>query len=201
MKPDPPFSAALDRALRLACEAHAGQNRKGSSLPYAQHLFAVALIIQRLGFDDEVVQAAMLHDILEDTPITPARLELESGPTVAALVRCCTEVKLDENGQKRPWLARKQEHATRLATAPIEARAIALADKLHNLVSMNIEIAAGRHDWRHFNADRAAWIATTRQSIELISQAEPRDTRLDLLASHALAALSQIETPPTAPAR
>ena len=57
---------------------HRGQTRKGSDLPYLVHPFAVAMILDRLGFDEDVVIAGLLHDAVEDTEATLGRSSASS---------------------------------------------------------------------------------------------------------------------------
>ena len=60
----------LERALRWAAVCHHGQFRRGSATPYFAHVMAVALILDRLGYDEGVVIAGLLHDVVEDTAAT-----------------------------------------------------------------------------------------------------------------------------------
>jgi (p)ppGpp synthase/HD superfamily hydrolase len=173
------MSPRLDRALRRAAEWHQGQTRKGSSTPYVQHVVAVALVLDRLGFDEDTLIAGLLHDAIEDTPTTRGQIEAEFGLRVAELVGHCTEVKTDDKGQKRPWLDRKTDQLAAIPDAPIEARAILLADKLHNLTSIRLDLAENRPVWSKFNADVAQvrWYYASA-----IAAAGTGDARLERLA-------------------
>jgi guanosine-3',5'-bis(diphosphate) 3'-pyrophosphohydrolase len=77
--------ATVRRAYRLARLAHRGQRRL-SGEPYIEHPVAVARILVGYRLDVETVAAALLHDVLEDTPLTRAVLVQHFGPTVADLV-------------------------------------------------------------------------------------------------------------------
>lgn len=157
-----PFSPFIERAIELASEWHDGTYRKGRwrppvfslpddepiRVPAMAHLTAVALTVQRAGFDDETVAAAFLHDSIEDANRTGERLrrdvlEAEMGPRVTALVLGVTEPKFDAEGGRMPWQARKDAYLDTLRTAPLEAAAISLADKLHNLWTTNESLAVG----------------------------------------------------------
>ena len=70
------------------------------------------------------------------------------------MVSHCTEQKTDAQGRKCRWIDRKRDHLSALATAPVEARAIVLADKLHNLISIEIALQEGRPVWTAFHAER-----------------------------------------------
>lgn len=143
-----------EQALRLAATGHADQVRRGSGVPYFEHVVAVAWILDRAGFEEDVVIAGLLHDLVEDTPTTLEEIKAQFGPLVAELVDYCSEVKHDEQGHKRPWIDRKSDHLKALDSAPAEARAIVLADKLHNLFAIQTDLAEGRPVWTSFHADR-----------------------------------------------
>jgi hypothetical protein len=64
------MSEVLEQALRWAAIRHRDQTRKGSSTPYFEHVVGVAMILDRLGFDEEVIVAGLLHDVVEDTETT-----------------------------------------------------------------------------------------------------------------------------------
>lgn len=149
------FSPTLERALRRCAHWHAGQSRKGSATPYVQHVVGVAWILDRLGFDEDVVLAGLFHDAVEDVEgVTLNDIAREFGPRVAELVRFCTETKTDADGRKRPWIDRKTDHIALLGRAPAEARAVALADKLHNLTAILVDLQDGRPVWSVFSARR-----------------------------------------------
>jgi guanosine-3',5'-bis(diphosphate) 3'-pyrophosphohydrolase len=194
------LSPTLERALRWAAVRHRGQVRKGSDVPYVQHPTAVAMILDRLGFPEEVVVAGLLHDVVEDTDATLDEVRAAFGDGVAETVRHCSEVKLDAEGRKRPWIDRKRDHLEALATAPVEARAVVLADKLHNLLSIRFDLEEGRPVWSRFNADRAQVLWYYRATLD---RCGPGDPRLERLARECRAALACIEAPdgpePTTP--
>jgi (p)ppGpp synthase/HD superfamily hydrolase len=191
--PTEPFSAALEQALRWAAVCHRGQVRRSGDVPYVAHVVAVAWILDRLGFPEEVLIAGLLHDVVEDTEATRAEVEARFGPRVAALVALCSEIKLDARGRKRPWIDRKRDHLEALATAPVEARAVALADKLHNLLSIQLDLIAGRPVWSTFHAGRAQVLWYYRTALERCAAGDPR---LDALARHGRDVLAAIEALP-----
>src|SRR5215210_6858982 len=107
MTPPAPWSQPLERASRWAAVRHHGQVRRGSGVPYVQHPMAVAWVLERLGFAEDVVIAGLLHDVVEDTDATLEQVAGEFGPVVAEIVGHCSEVKRDAQGNKRPWIDRK----------------------------------------------------------------------------------------------
>ena len=183
------FGPLSQRAIRRAAEWHRGQVRRGSGVPYVEHVYAVALILDRAGFDEEVVVAGVLHDAVEDTEATMGQVRDEFGPRVASLVGHCSEVKLDADGRIRPWAGRKRDHLSALSTAPSEAAAIVLADKLHNLLSIKLDLDEGRPVWSTFHADRAEVLAYYRGAIEVCAGKGPG---LAVLADACWAALAEV---------
>jgi guanosine-3',5'-bis(diphosphate) 3'-pyrophosphohydrolase len=148
------LTARLESALRWAAVSHQGQSRRASGVPYFAHLAAVALILERAGYDEAVVIAGVLHDIIEDTPATLADVETRFGPLVAEIVGYCSEVKTDATGAKRAWIDRKRDHLVAMRQAPSNAKAVILADKLHNLISIEADLCNGFDVWSAFHAPR-----------------------------------------------
>jgi (p)ppGpp synthase/HD superfamily hydrolase len=172
------FSTRLEAAIRRAAWAHRGQSRKGSDLPYLVHPFSVAMILDRLRFPEDVVIAGLLHDVVEDSGATLDEIGSEFGPDVALWVGCCSEAKTDVSGAKRPWIDRKRDYLLALRFAPAEAKAVALADKLHNLVSIRHDLLAGADVWSLFSAGRDDVLRFHHSAIEEIGHGEPGLSRL-----------------------
>lgn len=149
------ISPLVERALRFAAQAHAAQRRKADNTPYIAHPVAVAMMLQQLGCADTVVAAALLHDTVEDTPVTQAQIAAEFGPEVAGLVAACTEPD-----KALAWERRKAHTIAEARTAPLPVRLILAADKLHTLRQMQaLEQARGAAAWATFRRDkpRQAW--------------------------------------------
>jgi len=101
--------------------------RKGSGIPYIYHPMEVALCVAKMTTDQEVIAAAYLHDVLEDTSATPEQLRLHFGNRVLELVQAETEDK------KKTWKERKEHTIRHLPGASYEVKLLTLADKLSNL--------------------------------------------------------------------
>lgn len=145
----------IDRALRLAVEAHARQNRKGTSIPYITHPMGVALLLARAGASDDVIAAGLLHDTVEDCSISLEQIAHEFGLWTAVIVGGCTEPD-----KELPWELRKQNKMHALRTAPPEVKLVVCADKLHNVRAMREDYeAAGDQLWLRFNRgrDQQSW--------------------------------------------
>jgi (p)ppGpp synthase/HD superfamily hydrolase len=169
------YSPLVERALRVAAAAHRDQTRKASTLPYLTHPASVALLLARAGIDDDcVLAAALLHDVVEDTAYDLAQLRAEFPASVIEYVAAASERKLDDAGRKRSWRERKTEHLATIVTACWQARAIILADKLHNLGSMLYDLDEGAELWTRFNAGPEEIIWYHRAIIAAASQEDPR---------------------------
>jgi GTP diphosphokinase / guanosine-3',5'-bis(diphosphate) 3'-diphosphatase len=117
-------SPLLEGAYRMAYEAHEGaRDKDGTGI---EHPVEVARILAEHGFDEKVVAAALLHDVIEDTETSPEEIEERFGHEVAELVREMTE---DESIE--PYEARKAEHRRRV-TRDHRVAAIYAADKIAN---------------------------------------------------------------------
>jgi (p)ppGpp synthase/HD superfamily hydrolase len=123
-------SALIRDALETAQVAHAGQIRNGSGgMPYIEHPMAVAELLAEHGVeDDEVLAAALLHDVVEDSYMTVTDLRQRFGERVAALVDA-----LSDDESIGSYRERKDEHRGRVAAAAGDALAIYGADKLTNI--------------------------------------------------------------------
>lgn len=127
------------RALVLATEKHRGQTRKDAQrTPYIEHPVALATVLWEAGIHDaEVIAAAILHDVLEDTATT--RDELESfGDEVADIVAHVTDDK------RRTKAERKQAQVQHAGQLPQPAKLVKLADKICNLRDI---ARSPPHDW------------------------------------------------------
>ncbi|MBY4641729.1 HD domain-containing protein [Gluconacetobacter entanii] len=129
------------RAAAFAAVAHGkiNQRRKYTDEPYIVHPWRVARTVRQAGARDEVVAAAWLHDVVEDTPVTLVEIEAEFGPDVAALVEMVTDVSRPEDGNRK---ARKALDRAHLARASAEGQTIKLADLIDNTETI-VEHAPG----------------------------------------------------------
>lgn len=135
MSSTPGIDAAVERsdllreALETARKAHAGQLRRGSDgRPYIDHPLAVAEHLYQLGCRDEVLAAAILHDVVEKSEIESSELRQRFGDAVADLVEALTEDESIEDYEER-----KREHRQRVGQIGGDAVAIFAADKLTNV--------------------------------------------------------------------
>ncbi len=122
------------QAYRFAAEAHRGQSVPGSRRPYIVHPTLVAMEIIALlsiepGWDgDLALQAALLHDVLEDTEAGADEIEKRFGRAVADGVRALTKSRQIADDRKR-----LEENLARIRKQPWEIWLVKLADRLTNL--------------------------------------------------------------------
>ena len=135
--------AVLVRAWRVGAEAHAGQTRK-SGEPYITHPVAAATILAEQGVDVETLVAAILHDTIEDTPLTRDDIAAQFGQTVAELVEGVT--KLDKlHFRDRQEAAAESFRKMMLAMArDLRVILIKLADRLHNMRTLGAQSVEAR---------------------------------------------------------
>lgn len=126
--------AAIERAFSLGQKAHLGQKRK-SGEPYFTHPVAVAHILADLGGDRDTIIAGLLHDTVEDTPLTIGEIEREFGPTVAQLIDGVTKLENVDVADK-PGLDQQIETLRKMFTLmqkDVRIMVIKLADRMHNM--------------------------------------------------------------------
>lgn len=132
----------LQSALEFAIKAHAGQWRDGGSpLPYATHPVEVVANLRYVGgiTDEELLTAAFLHDVLEETDTTPAQIGKAFGKRVRSLVESVTRYEPTEEERKGLTEEAVYDLRSRLLLEEIagmstDAQAIKLADRLSNVV-------------------------------------------------------------------
>jgi guanosine-3',5'-bis(diphosphate) 3'-pyrophosphohydrolase len=131
--PDDPVSARLLAAAHFAAVAHRAQRRKGEAQdPYINHPLEVAHLLASVGgvTDPMTLLAAILHDTVEDTDVTPADLVARFGQAVADVV---AEVTDDKSLPKAERKRLQVEHGPHLSAA---AKRVKLADKICNITSI-----------------------------------------------------------------
>lgn len=147
-------------AIKFAAEAHDGQLRKGTNVPYIVHPLEVAAIVATLTDDVDVLCAAVLHDTVEDTVVSLDDVKAVFGERVAALVADESEDKRKGQDKRETWRIRKEENLEHLQTASGEALLICLGDKLSNIRAIyNDYSKIGDELWKRFNAgpEDIAW--------------------------------------------
>jgi RelA/SpoT family (p)ppGpp synthetase len=133
----------LNRAYVYAMKAHGSQTR-ASGDPYFSHPLEVAAILTDLKLDDATIVAALLHDTIEDTEATRAEIDQIFGPEIGALVEGLTKLKRLELVSRE---AKQAENLRKLLLAiadDVRVLLIKLADRLHNMRTLEFVPPASR---------------------------------------------------------
>ena len=155
----------LSNALALAVQAHEGQVRKSTTIPYISHPMAVSAIALEFGASEDQAIAALLHDAIEDGGIKYVDLISDQfGPYVLGLVQGCTDGIPDNAGKKIDWLERKTPYLAHLEKADDEVLLVSCSDKLHNARAIvNDLINEGPSVFDRFNATKIQTLWYYRQ--------------------------------------
>lgn len=147
------------RAIKFVAEAHSGQYRKGTNIPYISHLMNVMKILCETGCEKEVITAGILHDVVEDTSVTIEQVERIFGNRVATLVKDASEPDHLRQGldAKISWRLRKQHTIDFISReASLDQLIVACADKLDNIEAIRQDaISKGEKVWERFNVPKA----------------------------------------------
>lgn len=134
----------LNRAYVYAMMAH-GEQKRASGDPYFSHPLEVAAILTNLKLDDATIVAALLHDTIEDTESTRTEIDQMFGQEIGALVEGLTKLKRLELVSRE---AKQAENLRKLLLAiadDVRVLLIKLADRLHNMRTLEFVPPASRH--------------------------------------------------------
>ncbi|MCC6594120.1 MAG: bifunctional (p)ppGpp synthetase/guanosine-3',5'-bis(diphosphate) 3'-pyrophosphohydrolase [Xanthomonadales bacterium] len=133
----------VERAFAFSERAHRGQNRKSGD-PYITHPVAVARILAEMHLDAETLQAAILHDTIEDTSVTKNTLLADFGETVADLVDGVTKLDKVQFASRETATAESFRKMLLAMARDLRVILIKLADRLHNMRTLESMSADGR---------------------------------------------------------
>lgn len=158
------MSIRRDRAYAFCIAAHAavGQKRKYTGEPYALHPIEVSKLIEEkvVGATEEMLIAALLHDVVEDTAITLDLIAAQFGLIVASYVEQLTDVSRPQDGNRA---ARKALDCAHLADASPEAKTIKLADLISNSRSIR----------EHDPEFAKVYLAEKRELLKVLQEGDP----------------------------
>lgn len=161
----------LEKAIRFATVHHAGQLRKGTTVPYILHPLETMQILRTMGADTNLLMAGVLHDTIEDTEATFNDIVEQFGTDVAELVSAHSEDK------SKTWEERKTAAIAHLHHAGSRLKMLVMADKVANLRSMVSDYRiCGEQLWQRFNApkEQQAWYYSGIQDALREMQNDPR---------------------------
>jgi (p)ppGpp synthase/HD superfamily hydrolase len=170
----------LKRALDHASVWHRDQKRKypDVDVPYVSHIAGVVSILARHGFDEEVLAAGALHDVVEDCGVSYDELTRLFGARVSDLV--CA---VSEEDKALPWEERKTRYLERFARSPWDAQAVGIADKIDNFVS--IVVCAREHGdpWSMLKRGKATQMQRFEAFARVVAALPPHPLCAELEAS------------------
>ena len=152
----------VSEAILFAVKAHDGMRRKKSNAPYILHPMEAAVIVGTMTDDQNLIAAAALHDVVEDSGITIEEIAEKFGERVRELVKSETEDKRADLPPSETWRIRKEESLSVLKKTDDEGVLMVwLGDKLANMRSIYRDWKAeGDAMWQRFNqknVDEQAW--------------------------------------------
>ena len=153
-------------AIEFAAKAHDGMVRKKDKTPYILHPLEAAVIVSTMTSNQDVISAAVLHDVVEDTGITIEEIEEKFGARVKALVESETEEKRADLPPENTWRIRKEESLEALSNCgDTDVLMLWLGDKLANMRSFYRIWRNEREDmWQSFNQkdpEQQCWYYST----------------------------------------
>ncbi|MCG7272742.1 Bifunctional (p)ppGpp synthase/hydrolase SpoT [Corynebacterium afermentans subsp. afermentans] len=167
----PVASPRLIQAINTAAWAHRDHVRKGTDIPYVSHVFGVMQLVSQVTDDEDVLVAALFHDILEDVPeeYSPQRMAEEFGDRVVELVRGVTK-----DSTLSSWQDRSDAYLAHLREADDGSVLISAADKLHNLLSIHADLdELGDELWGRFNSGKERQLWWYRSVADLVQERLP----------------------------
>jgi (p)ppGpp synthase/HD superfamily hydrolase len=178
----PLLTSRFDAALHYATRHHALQLRKGTPVPYAAHLLAVASLVLEMHGDEDEAIGGLLHDVVEDGGGRAALAEIEAafGPAVAEIVRANSDTLDPKDGAPSGgagWYRRKRAYIDAFPTKSPAALRVSLADKVHNARSILLDYRTlGDELWARFGQGQG--LATRVNYRELAAAFERERNRL-----------------------
>ena len=142
----------LTKAITFATKKHEEQKRKGTDIPYIVHPLEALSIASTITNDENVLAAAVLHDVVEDCGVSLKEIKKRFGEEVARLVAADTEDKRENESPKSTWKIRKQETLNQIEKMDKNNKIIVLADKLSNMRAIYRDYDLfGDGLWQKFN--------------------------------------------------
>jgi (p)ppGpp synthase/HD superfamily hydrolase len=173
------------RAVLFAQERHGKQRRKSDGASIVLHLLEAASLLDRSGYSDHVVAAAVLHDVLEDTDTARAELDSRFGPEVGGLVACVSDRPTIEDEE-----ARKDDVRERVRRVGGEAAVVYAADKVSKVRELRWLMASHPGD-----SEIEVRLSRYHKSLEMLDEQIP-GSRLVALLRFELEALDELPPDP-----
>lgn len=147
-------TSLLDKAIKFAVEAHSGVERRGKGYPYIVHPMEAVAIVATVTSDQELLAAAALHDVVEDTKYTEEDIRKTFGDRIASLVASETDLVVTGKNESESWKERKQYAIDRLKNLSYDAKLVSIGDKLSNARAMLYDyMTMGEKLWDKFHVN------------------------------------------------
>lgn len=144
-------TSLIDKAISYAVIHHKNTFRKGKNVPYIIHPLEAMSIVANITEDNELIAAAALHDLIEDTDVTYLDLKHEFGERIANIVKE-ESYNMLPNYEKLSWKEKRELALNKLKNASLDSKIVALADKLSNIRAINIDYKTlGETFWNRFH--------------------------------------------------
>jgi GTP pyrophosphokinase len=174
--------AEIRVAQLYARAAHAGQTRDDGTTAHAAHVIRVGYEVGRrkdmADLGTHFVVGAILHDVVEDTPVTIGMISDDFGQAVAAVVHALTDHFTPERYPKANRATRKSMEAARLSKEPLPIRIIKAIDRIDNLRDLHIETKSDAAFTRLYITESRNLLAALDQNKDL-----PDDLRIEFRAA------------------
>jgi (p)ppGpp synthase/HD superfamily hydrolase len=150
----------ITKAIDLATHHYKAKLRNGTTIPYMVHLFSVCKLLAERGCEEDILAAALLHDVVEDTPVTLDQVEFIFGSKVASLVEGATERHKMERSiaeNTETWKAQMEETFQFIRnSATVEQLWIILAEKIDNIQSLQGELRRSEEEavWKRYTSGK-----------------------------------------------
>ena len=125
----------IEFAIEFAKKAHKNQKRKYTGEEYIVHPVAVMELVKSISHTKDMLIAALLHDVVEDTSITNEEIESVFGYSVAEMVWWLTDISKKSDGNRKTRKAIDRDH---ISKAPADVKTIKLADIYDNSKSISL---------------------------------------------------------------
>ena len=167
-------TSLVDKAIIFATKAHEGVERNGKGFPYIIHPLEAMSIVATMTNDPELLAAAALHDVIEDTSYTYEDLKENFGEKVAQLVSTESDENFEDVQAENSWRARKWIAMNKLQHTSLEGKMVTMGDKLSNMRAIARDYRAiGDELWNRFHVkDKAEHAWRYRGLVDAFSELE-----------------------------
>ena len=141
-------TSLVDKAIIFATNAHRNTERRGKSFAYIIHPLESMAIVATMSKDQDLLAAAVLHDVVEDTDVTIEDIRREFGERVASIIK--NETVMDDGNLS--WKERKTLSIKHIKESSIDSKIVALGDKLSNMRTIYYDyLDIGDKLWERFH--------------------------------------------------